>query len=195
MDLPSFLKQSPSLSDLASADDFVSMWTQKRLNKGAYLCQQEEPETGEFILLEGCLASVILDQEGKEVCVGLYVGPCVVTPSIARTRDGMSRVSITATTDISLAQIDSERLSELMISDEAVRNWANGVLQDALTQKGEREWCLAALGGANRLHWFRENFPGYEKIFTHSLIASFLGITPVTMSRLRAEMDPTRKQT
>jgi hypothetical protein len=95
-------------------------------------------------------------------------------------------VSIAATTDALIAEIESERLSDLMISHVRVRNWANGVLQDALSQKADREWCLAALGGAHRLNWFRETFPGYEIIFTHSLIASFLGITPVTMSRLRA---------
>ena len=157
-----------------------------RLSKGAWLAQQEQVETDEFIVLEGCLVSTICDPEGKEVCVGFYAGPCVVTPSIARTREGLSLVSMTATTDASLVRIDSERLSNLMISSEPVRNWANGILRDALSDKADREWCLAALGGAERLSWFRAAFPGYEDIFVHSLIASFLGITPVTMSRLRA---------
>jgi len=186
MDLRTFLTQSSGLSNKACVNDFASDWKQKRLNKGAHLTQQEHPETNEFILLEGCLASSICDQEGREVCVGFYVGPCVVTPNIARTRDGVSLVSIVATTDASLARIDSDVLSNLMISSEPIRHWANDVLRDALSQKAEREWCLAALGGAERLNWFRQSFPGYEAIFTHSLIASFLGITPVTMSRLRA---------
>ncbi|PRY26950.1 CRP-like cAMP-binding protein [Aliiruegeria haliotis] len=186
MDLRTFLKQSPDLSDMAFADEFASRWRSKRLHKGAYLSRQEQPETDEFILLEGCLASSICDQEGREVCVGFFMGPCVVTPNIARTRDGVSLVSIAATTDATLAWIDSELLSGLMLSSESIRNWANAVLQDALSKKAEREWCLAALGGAERLSWFRQSFPGYEDIFTHSLIASFLGVTPVTMSRLRA---------
>lgn len=156
------------------------------MNKGAHLSRQEQPETDEFILLEGCLASSICDQEGKEICVGFYRGPCVVTPNIARTRDGVSLVSIAATTDARLAWIDSELLSGLMLSSESIRNWANAVLRDALSKKAEREWCLAALGGAERLNWFRQSFPGYEDIFTHSLIASFLGMTPVTISRLRS---------
>ena len=186
MDLRTFLTQSPDLSDIACADEFASHWKPKRLKKGAHLTRQEQPETDEFILLEGCLASSICDQDGKEVCVGFYVGPCVVTPNIARTRDGMSLVSIAAPTDASLARIDGNLLSNMMISSEPVRNWANGILQEELSRKVDREWCLAALGGAERLIWFRQAFPGYEDIFTHALIASFLGITPVTMSRLRA---------
>jgi len=186
MDLRNFLAQSPDLSDIRFADGFASHWRSKRLNKGARLAHQEHPESGEFILLDGCLASSICDQDGKEVCVGLYVGPCVVTPNIARTRGGVSLVSIQATKEASFCWIDTDRLTNLMIESEPIRNWANGVLRDALSEKAEREWCLAALGGADRLNWFREAFPSYEDIFTHSLIASFLGITPVTLSRLRA---------
>lgn len=186
MDLRKFLAQSPDLSDVSFADDFASHWKCRRLNKGAYLARQEQPEADEFILLEGCLASSICDQEGKEICVGLHVGPCVITPNIARARDGMSLVSIQATKAASLCWIDTDRLTNLMIESEPIRNWANGILRDALSEKAEREWCLAALGGAERLNWFRQAYPSYEEIFTHSLIASFLGITPVTMSRLRA---------
>jgi len=185
MDLRTFLMQSPALSGMARADDFVSDWKRKRLTKGGHLTRQEKPETAEFVLLEGCLVSSICDQDGKEVSVEFYVGPCVITPNIARTRNGVSLVSIVATTDALLRQIDSDLLSNWMISSEPVRNWANGVLRDSLSRKVDREWCLAALKGAERLTWFRQAFPGYEDIFVHTLIASFLGITPVTMSRLR----------
>ncbi|MCH2093494.1 MAG: Crp/Fnr family transcriptional regulator [Rhodobacteraceae bacterium] len=186
MDLRSLLMRTPDFSDMALADDFASDWTGQRLKKGAHLTRQDLSSTDEFMLLEGCLASSICDQDGREVCVGLYVGPCVVTPNIARTRKGLSLVSIVATTDSVLARIDSDMLSKRMISSEAVRNWANGVLREALSRKADREWCLAACGGADRLTWFRHAFPGYEDIFPHTLIASFLGMTPVTMSRLRA---------
>lgn len=186
MDLRTFLLLSPDLSDIACVDGFASDWKRKRLNKGAHLTRQEQSEIDEYVLLEGCLASSICDQDGKEICVGFYVGPCVVTPNIARTRNGLSLVSIVAMTDSLLAQIDSDVLSDRMISSEPVRNWANGILREALSRKVDREWCLAALGGAERLTWFRQAFPGYEDIFPHTLIASFLGVTPVTMSRLRA---------
>lgn len=186
MDLRTFLAQSPDLSDIACVDAFAAHWTPMRLSRGGHANQQGQPERNEYIVLDGCLASSICDQDGKEVCVGFYEGPCVVTPNIARTREGMSLVSIAATTDASLVRIDTDLLTELMVSAQPIRNWGNAVLRDALAEKAEREWCLAALGGADRLLWFREAFPGYESRFAHSLIASFLGITPVTLSRLRA---------
>lgn len=177
--------QSSDLPGMACSDDFLSDWKRQRLANGSHLFRQEQPKTDEFILLEGCLASSICDQDGREICVGFYVGPCVVTPNIARTRKGLSLVSIVAMTDCALARIDSEVLSNWMISAESVRDWANAILREELSRKVDREWCLAALSGAERLFWFRQIYPGYEDIFPHRLIASYLGVTPVTLSRLR----------
>ena len=80
MDLPTFLARSPSLESYPSLDEFSSRWEHQRFEKGGHLSRQQEPEMGEFILLSGCLASTILGHDGTEICVGLFVGPCVVTP-------------------------------------------------------------------------------------------------------------------
>lgn len=188
MDLRTFLMQSPDLSQGRSAEGFSSKWVAIGVDAKTQIVRQGDMGADEFILLSGALSSTICDPEGKEVCVGLFVGPCVVMPNIARMRAGQSLVSITATTDAQFARIDSDLLTEMMIASEPVRNWANGVLRDALSYKADREWCLAALGGSDRLKWFRETYPGYEDIFNHTLIASFLGVTPVTLSRLRQGM-------
>lgn len=185
MDLLAFLMQSPALQDKAGAAQLASNWMPKLVKKGARIIQQGELETKELIILEGRAASCIYDPEGSAVCVGLYVGPCVVTPNIARTRDGLSLVSLEAMSDTIVAQMDSNMLTELMIASEPIRDWANDCLREELGRKADREWCLAALGGSDRLAWFRQGYPGYEEIFVHSMIASFLGITPVTLSRLR----------
>lgn len=185
MDLRTFLMQSPDLSQGGGVDEFASKWSTSQVEAKAHIARQEDPQADEIFVLEGHLISTISDPEGKEICVGFYTGPSVVTPNIARTRAGQSLVSIVAMTNAKIARIDSDHLTQLMISSEPIRNWANGALRDSLSQKADREWCLAALGGADRLRWFREAYPGYEDIFNHALIASFLGVTPVTLSRLR----------
>jgi CRP-like cAMP-binding protein len=185
MDLPTFLSQSPDLGDPASATKLATRWTSALARKGTIIAVQGEPETHEYIVLDGRVASCIIDAEGRAVCVGMYVGPCVVTPQVARSNEGISLVSIEAKTDALVARLDSAALTTLMLENEPIRDWANDVLRRELSRKADREWCLAALGGAERLIWFRERYPGYEQQFSHSLIASFIGITPVTFSRLR----------
>ena len=187
MDILTFFARAPSALDKETARAFATAWSVKSVEKGRRIATQGEPDHMEHIILDGRATSQISDPEGRGVCVSLSAGPCVVTPNVARTRNGTSLVSIDVLTDVLVAQMDSRALTELMLVSEPVRDWANGVLRNELGRKADREWCLAALGGSDRLVWFREKFPGYEQIFAHSLIASFLGMTPVTLSRLRGQ--------
>lgn len=185
MDLLTFLSSSSSALDKESARVFASAWSVGHVEKGGRIAAQGEPDRMEHIILDGRAISQISDAEGRAVCVGFHAGPCVVTPNVARTRNGTSLVSIDVITDVLVAQMDSRALTELMLTSEPIREWANGILQQELASKADREWCLAALGGADRLAWFRKDFPRHENLFGHYLIASFLGVTPVTLSRLR----------
>lgn len=185
MDLQTFLMMSPDFDQKTCAAGFAANWTPKLVKKGGRIVAQGDHEAQECIILKGCAASLIHDVDGRSVCVGLFVGPCIATPNIARTRDGVSLVSIEAITDTLVARMDSALLTERMIASEPVRNWANRVLREELGRKADREWCLAALGGHDRLAWFRARYPDHEGIFVHTLIASYLGISPVTLSRLR----------
>ena len=190
MDLLTFLSSSPSALDKDTAREFAAAWGVEYVKKGSRLATQGEPDPMEHIILDGRAASQISDPDGRAVCVGFHAGPCVVTPNIVRTRNGTSLVSIDAITDVLVAQMDNRALIELMLVSEPIREWANGIMQQEQVRKADREWCLAALGGADRLAWFRKAFPRHEDLFGHYLIASYLGVTPVTLSRLRgAERD------
>ncbi|MBT3143348.1 hypothetical protein KL867_20000 [Ruegeria litorea] len=190
MDLSTFLTGPPNALDRDTARDFAAAWSAEYVEKGLRIATQGEVNPMEHIILDGRATSQITDPEGRAVCVSFHAGPCVVAPNVARTRNGTSLVSIDVIEDALVAQMDSRALTELMLASEPIREWANGILQQELARKADREWCLAALGGADRLAWFRENFPRHEGLFGHYLIASFLGVTPVTLSRLRgAERD------
>ena len=190
MDLLSFFTSAPSALDNDTARAFAAAWGVEYVEKGRRLATQGEPDPMEHIILDGRAASQISDPDGRTVCVGFHAGPCVVTPNIVRTRNGTSLVSIDAITDVLVAQMDNRALIELMLVSEPIREWANGIMQQEQVRKADREWCLAALGGADRLAWFHKAFPHHEDLFGHYLIASYLGVTPVTLSRLRgAERD------
>jgi CRP-like cAMP-binding protein len=190
LDLFTYLTCPPNALDKDTAREFAAAWSVEYVEKGLRIATQGEPDPFEHIILDGRATSQITDTEGRAVCVGFHAGPCVVAPNVARTRNGASLVSIDVNADALVAQMDSRALTELMLASEPIREWANGILQQELARKADREWCLAALGGADRLAWFREGFPRYEGLFGHYLIASFLGVTPVTLSRLRgAELD------
>lgn len=189
MELVTFLKQGPDGLEHGLAKWFADAWAKKVMNRGHRLISQGDGDLMEYVLLGGRAASLIADADGREVCVGLHVGPCVIPPNLARTRDGCSLISLDILEDCAVACMPAAALSEMMLASVPVRAWANWVLRAELSAKVDREWCLAALGGSARLAWFRAHYPQYEDMFQHRLIATFLGLTAVTFSRLRAQAD------
>lgn len=172
---------------LATADIVTLMraFQTQPFHKNEHLARQGEPDAKEHVILSGKAVSLIGDAEGREICVALHVGPCVVTPNLARTADGDSLVSLRTETSGHAASFAAAELLELMRGSPGIESWANSVLRGELARKTNREWSLAALSAKERLDWFRRLYPRHETLFTHVLIASFLGMTPVTLSRLR----------
>jgi CRP-like cAMP-binding protein len=183
----SFERDRRIFGDLTAADAraLAGAFEAKVLPKTDFLARQGEPDAMEYILLSGKVVSLIGDADGREVCVGFFVGPCVITPNLARAADGKSLVSLRLESDGQAASVSAAALLELMRGSSAIEEWANAVLRAELERKTSREWSLAALKAKERLEWFRSHYPDHETLFTHSQISSFLGMTPVTLSRLR----------
>jgi len=59
------------------------------------------------------------------------------------------------------------------------------MMQDAY-KRAEREKILLTASGIEKLEWFRKSYPNLENEIPHYYIASFLGMTPTSLSRLRA---------
>lgn len=176
----SFERDRRIFGDLTAADarGLAGAFEAKRLPKTAFLARQGEPDAMEYILLSGKAVSLIGDADGREVCVGFFVGPCVITPNLARAADGKSLVSLRLESDGQAASVSAAALLELMRRSSAIEAWANAVLRAELERKTSREWILAALKAKERLEWFRSHYPDHETLFAHSQISSFLGMTP-----------------
>lgn len=53
--------------------------------------------------------------------------------------------------------------------------------------KVEKEIALASFKGKDRLLLLRKNYPNIENLIPHTDIASYLGITNISLSRLRTQ--------
>ena len=74
-----------------------------------------------------------------------------------------------------------------MIEDLEIRDFGNAVLSNELMAKVEKEVALASLKAKDRLVLLRKKYPNIENLIPHSDIASYLGITTISLSRLRTQ--------
>lgn len=164
----------------------LPMMSSHEIDRHETLFQAGEENRYEYLLLSGLLRSFILDVNGNETTVAFHSAPCVITPCIARTENSRSLVSCEALQTSRIIRFSENDLMALMINDENARRWGNRVLQAELVRRARREWSLAAETGAQRLERFGMEYPGIGSMVSAKIIATYLGITPVSLSRLQS---------
>jgi CRP-like cAMP-binding protein len=84
--------------------------------------------------------------------------------------------------------MDAQSFEELMVDNLEIRDFGNAVLRNELKRKVEKEIGMASLTARERLIKFREQYPLLENTIPHTSISTYLGITNISLSRLRNEL-------
>jgi CRP-like cAMP-binding protein len=156
--------------------------------KGETFIQRNKRNEKEYFILSGVCKSYLINPEGDEITISLFTENSVLSPFQIRTSKSISNLNFKALTDLELASIDAKKFESLMIENVEIRNFANTVLQNELISKVEKEIGLASLSAKERLIDFRKRYKMLENIIPHPDIASYLGITNISLSRLRKDL-------
>ena len=159
----------------------------RHYKKGEYLACAGEQQTGLCFLLQGLFRFYFLDAKGKEItdCFCYQYGNPVV-PAIDY-RDPLP-INIVALEDSSVLVLPIAEVQQLMATEiETVRIY-NALLMGSLSQHWETKMALYRFSGLQRYQWFIERFEGLIDRVPHVYIASYLGMSPVSLSRLRRQL-------
>ena len=142
----------------------------------------------EYFQLEGVSHRFNTNDDTHLVTTGIYQGEAVITPHFARTRNGQSIFSLQALTDCTFLKVPAGLFRELMDNYPRIQVFGQAVVEQEFVRSLNFEVLFRAYNAKDRLLHFRETYPGLENLIPHAVIASFLGITPVSFSRLRNEL-------
>lgn len=161
------------LETFAKGDKFI---TKNRRNEKEYFC------------LSGVCKSYLITPDGDETTISFFIENNVLSPHSTRSPKNISNLYFKALTDLELVSMNSRGFEKLMIENAEIRNFGNTVLQNELMAKVEKEIGLASLTAKERLIEFRKKYKTLENLIPHTDIASYLGITNISLSRLRKEL-------
>ena len=156
--------------------------------KGTVFIERGKRNTCEYFVLSGICKSFLISPEGDEITLSFFVDQSILSPHTTRINQQFSLLNFKALNTIELASVNASRFEQLMVDNLEIRNWANQVLRNELIQMVNKEIGLAALTAKERLIEFRKQFPNLENLIPHPDIASYLGITNISLSRLRKEL-------
>lgn len=167
------------ISDLISVEVY---------DKGDVFIDRGKKNNKEYFVYEGVCRSFLLSPEGEEVTISFFLEGGVLSPNKTRTANQISHLNFQALTKLTVASLNADKFEELMINHIDIREFGNMVLQYELLAKVEKEIALASLNARERLILFREKYHFLENLISHVDIASYLGITNISLSRLRREL-------
>ncbi|KYG71958.1 Crp/Fnr family transcriptional regulator [Roseivirga echinicomitans] len=156
--------------------------------KGDVFIDRGKKNNKEYFVYEGVCRSFLLSPEGEEVTISYFLEGSVLSPNKTRTANQKSHLNFQALTELTVASLNADKFEQLMINHIDIREFGNMVLQYELLAKVEKEIALASLNAKERLILFREKYHFLENLISHVDIASYLGITNISLSRLRKEL-------
>ncbi len=156
--------------------------------KGDVFIDRGKKNNKEYFVYEGVCRSFLLSPEGEEVTISYFLEGSVLSPNKTRTANQISHLNFQALTGLTVASLNADKFEQLMINHIDIREFGNMVLQNELLAKVEKEIGLASLNAKERLILFREKYHFLENLISHADIASYLGITNISLSRLRREL-------
>jgi len=160
----------------------------RNYNKNEILFSENKNNLNEYFLIEGVLQRFNIDENGNSVTTGFYIGSSVITPNFARIVKNKSLFTLQALTDICIAEIPVTVLDNFRYTNKEFEIFGLKVLQDELSKNILTDIVYRSNNAKERLFLLRKTYPNLENLLPHSIIASYLGITNVSFSRLRNEL-------
>lgn len=172
----------------ASLHELVSQADYSIFDKDAYLVKEDKNDEREYFLLEGLMHCCNIAEDGRTVTTDILYAPVVIVPHFARTLQRRSIFSIQALTACVAAHIPVSVFDKLRYAHADIGAFGNAVVEKELSRHLKEDTIFRSCNARQRLLLMRERYPGLENMIPHHIIASYLGITPVSFSRLRAEL-------
>jgi CRP-like cAMP-binding protein len=176
------LEVSP-LSDAAILPIMVHV-RRSELNTGDFVLRAGDRATYAFIVVKGLLREFHLDREGRQATRG-FSPEGTLSGSLADLISGGPAIShIEALEPTTVLSIPWMEINKAAQSDMQWQVLLRRVAERLYVQKVHREHAMLTFTAAERLDQFKQTFPGMLNRVPKHAIASYLGITPVHLSRL-----------
>lgn len=164
-----------------------SISKEKRVMKGDVLIREGQKVNKTYFVVAGCLRSYGTDKEGKEHTMQFAIKNWWISDFMAWFEDKPTSLTIECITDSILIEIKISDLEELYRRFPVFEAFQRKNLEKHLASLQKRLLNQLQLSAEERYVLFLEEYPEIEKYALNYHIASYLGITQQSLSRIRSE--------
>lgn len=166
----------------------ATIGTTIHLKKDEIIFRKGEHNNKEVFLENGIVRGFILDEEGNEKSTSFFEAGEFMSTQSLRTQRGVSIYNYQALCRTTLLVFDSKQLKDLLSQNKKLSEIGKAIKERELTRLMNRDDCLMQVKAIDKYQKFMTFYPHLERQISQRYIASYLGITPVSLSRLKKSM-------
>lgn len=187
MIMKEFFTETMGIKDEKLLKELCKVSTFENFKRGDCVVKKGETQVNIPFLVEGVCRGYYESIDGKEVteCFGCHCGEPAMT---CHDLDSPSMISLLAETDVTCVKVPVATIKMLLKQYSELVYVYNTLLVRDLEKNLKIKQVMYKYDAKGRYQWFLDTYPGLIDIVSHKDIASFLGMTPVTLSRVRRDL-------
>ena len=185
-ELISKLKSSIPLSQ--KAEEYVYAISKERnISKGETLIREGQKVRKTYFVTEGCLRSFCTDKTGKEHTLQFAIKNWWMSDFMAIYSNQIATLTVESITDCKVIEFKAKELEEIYTLYPEFETFQRKNLERHVVSMHKRILNQLQLTAEERYDLFLQQYPDIEQHTPNYHIASYLGITQQSLSRIRVE--------
>jgi CRP-like cAMP-binding protein len=167
--------------------EVAALFTKEAIKKGENFVSSGEIAKRIAFLEKGIVRAYYRSETGVEYNKHFFRPPSFIGGYASLITNQPNQIIQQALTDCSIWATDYSRLTSLYDKHPDLERAARVLAEHFFVQKEQREVEIVLLDADERYNIFKRDFPELEQLIPQYHIASYLGITPTQLSRIRAK--------
>jgi CRP-like cAMP-binding protein len=176
------------------AEILAEKFQYKEIAKNDFLLKEGKIPNETYFLLEGYIRSYTLDTEGTEVTTMLYGNSAFATDFVSFFKRQATKENLQALTDCTLWYLTYEEVQVNFHTIPEFREWGRSLLLSNYSTLKDRMLGMIQLTAEQRYLNLIASQPEIFQNVPLKMIASYLGITDTSLSRIRKEISNSKKK-
>ncbi|MBS1597521.1 MAG: Crp/Fnr family transcriptional regulator [Bacteroidetes bacterium] len=187
----------PDIIDIISADFVLSdadillckkYFQEITVSKNEILEHENKIPRNLYFLSSGFMRLFYHSAEAEEITTYLCESGQFIAPFLSLVKKTKSKENVQCITNCSIQKIERSDLEKLIMQSESFKNFSLTIFEQAINYNETRANDLAVLSAEQRYVKLLNNHPAIIQNVPIQYIASFLGITPESLSRIRRQI-------
>jgi CRP-like cAMP-binding protein len=184
MNLRYFFNRVSPLSD-DTWDEIEPLFQRRTLAQHEHFVDSNEMASEIAFLESGIVRAYFINREGKEYNKQFFVAPSTIGAYTSLLTGTPNQIPQQAMTDCVIWTLKYDEITSRYDACPDLERLARRIAEHYFLEKEKKELEIVLLNATERYQIFQNEFPGIEQHIAQYHVASYLGITPIQLSRIR----------